>query len=259
MILNIRVWSTLTLLLILSSCASQRDITYLQGASDGYVQKIADSYEATIKPDDMLAIMVNSRDVELAQMFNLPMISYQGATNVTGQNRVLGYLVDQDGNIDFPQLGEICVEGMTRSQLTKYIKRELISQGLVGDPVVTIQYQNYQVSVVGEVVKPGSFLITSDRVTIFDALSMAGDLTIYGKRDNVKVIREENGERSVAVVDLRSGDILESPYYFLQQNDVVYVEPNRARAGQSDINTNRSIGTYASILSVLLSLAALLL
>ncbi len=252
-----KMWIIATITLLISSCGSQKDISYLQGAQEGYIQQVDKLFEVKIKPDDLIAIMVNSRDAELAQMFNLPMVSYQTGTRTTGQNTVLAYLVDYQGNIDFPQLGTIHVEGMTRSELTSHIKQELITKGYINDPVVTIQFQNYQVSVIGEVVRPGSFSISSDRVTIFDALSMAGDMTIYGQRDNVRVIREENGQRIIAVVDLRSADILNSPFYYLQQNDVVYVEPNRARAGQSEINTNRSVGTYASILSVLISIASL--
>lgn len=257
MMTKMKMWILATLLLFISSCGSQKDISYLQGAPEGYIQQIDKLFEVKIKPDDLISIMVNSRDTELAQMFNLPMVSYQTGTRATGQNTVLAYLVDSQGNIDFPQLGPIYVEGMTRSELTSHIKQELISKGYINDPIVTIQFQNYQVSVIGEVVRPGSFSISSDRVTIFDALSMAGDLTIYGQRDNVRVIREENGQRIIAVVDLRSADILNSPFYYLQQNDVVYVEPNRARAGQSEINTNRTVGTYASILSVLISIASL--
>lgn len=251
-----KLWMLASCILSLS-CASQKDISYLQGTSKGYTQQIDKLFEVKIKSDDLIAIMVNSRDAELAQMFNLPMITSQSGNRVSSQNTILAYLVDAQGNIDFPQLGVIHVEGMTRSQLTSYIKKELIEKGYINDPVVTIQFQNYQVSVIGEVVRPGSFSISSDRVTIFDALSMAGDMTIYGQRDNVRVIREENGVRSIAVVDLRHSDILNSPYYYLQQNDVVYVEPNRARAGQSEINTNRSIGTYASILSVFISIASI--
>lgn len=244
---------------MLAGCGSQRDITYLQGVDDGYRKQIEQSYQVRIQRDDLIAIMVNSRDAELVQLFNLPMISYQTGTRVTGQNTVLAYLVDPEGMIDFPQLGSIYVAGMTRSELSNYIKEELLERGLINDPVVTVQFQNFQVSVIGEVTRPGSFSISSDRVTIFDALSLAGDMTIYGKRDNVMVIREQDGERTISVVDLRRGDILDSPFYYLQQNDVVYVEPNRARAGQSEINSNRSLGTYASILSVLLSLTYLFL
>ncbi len=256
---NVRLGLFALLLVLISSCSSQKEIIYLQGAEDGYQRAIEDSFEVRIKPDDMISIMVNSRDAELAQMFNLPLVSYNLGTRTTGQNTVLTYLVDCDGNIDFPQLGTIHVEGMTRSELTKHIKGLLVAGGYVNDPVVTVQYQNFQVAVIGEVSRPGSFTVTSDRITIFDALSMAGDMTIYGTRSNVKVIREDKGERTVAVVDLRSGDILESPYYYLQQNDVVYVEPNKVRAGQSEINSNRTLGTYASVLSVLLTLVALIM
>ncbi|MFR9524079.1 MAG: polysaccharide biosynthesis/export family protein [Rikenellaceae bacterium] len=255
--LFIKVWLVAALLISISSCASQKEISYLQGIPSGYSEVVNDSYEVRIKPDDLIAIMVNSRDAELAQMFNLPMVSYQTGTRVTGQNTVLAYLVNYQGYIDFPQLGELHVAGLTRDELIKLIKNELIDRGLINDPVVTVQFQNFQVSVVGEVTRPGSFQITSDRISIFDALSMAGDMTIFGQRANVKVIREENGVRTISEVDLRGADILSSPYYYLQQNDVVYVEPNKVRAGQSEINSNRTVGTYASILSVLISIASL--
>lgn len=247
-------------LFLLTGCASQKQISYLQNIPVGYQTKINQDYEINIHPDDLLSIMVNSKDLELVQMFNLPMVSYQITSSgySGGQNRVLGYLVDKDGYIDFPQLGSIKVQGMTRSALTGYIKEQLISKGFVNDPIVTVQFLNFKVSVMGEVTRPGTFDVTSDRITLFDALSRAGDLTIYGKRENVKVIREENGERMVATLDLRNDEILTSPYYYLRQNDIVYVEPNNARAGQREINQNRTIGTFASIVSVLISLSVLI-
>lgn len=259
---KISYWLVIALV-FLSSCASQKEITYLQGGYDGYQQKGTDSYELKIRPDDMIAIMVNSKNTELAQMFNLPMVSYQINNSTTGisssQTKVLGYLVNKEGEINFPQLGYIKVGGMTRTELTDFITKELIDKGYVNDPVVTIQYLNFSVSVMGEVNKPGTIEIASDRITIFDALSAAGDLTIYGLRDNVKVIREINGKKTVSIVDLRSAEILDSPYYYLQQNDVIYVEPNKAKAGQREINSNRTISTYASILSVFLSALSLAL
>lgn len=247
----------IALILLASGCASQKEITYLQGTYDGYTQQSDESYEMTIRPDDMVAIMVNSKDPELAQMFNLPMISYQISNSNTGvgnaSNKILGYLVDKNGEINFPQLGKIKIAGMSRSQLTDYIANELIDKGFVNDPIVTVQYLNFKVSVMGEVNNPGTIDITSDRITLFDALSAAGDLTIYGQRDNVKIIREIEGKKTVSFVDLRSADILDSPFYYLQQNDVVYVEPNKAKAGQREINSNRTIATWASIASVILS------
>lgn len=263
MVKNMKKWGCIAFVLcVLAGCASQKQISYLQDVPDDYRQKITQDYDLKIHPDDLLSIMVNSKDPELAQMFNLPMVSYQIANSNTGyaggQNRVLGYLVDKEGYIDFPQLGVIKVQGMTRTELTKYIKNQLIEKGLMKDPIVTIQFLNFKVSVLGEVNQPGTFEITSDRITLLDALSLAGDLTVYGQRENVKVIREENGERVVASLDLRNKDLLSSPYYYLQQNDVVYVEPNKVKAGQREINQNRTIGTFASILSVMVSLAVLI-
>jgi polysaccharide export outer membrane protein len=147
---------------------------------------------------------------------------------------------------------------MTRSTLSRYIQSKLVDGQLLGDAIVTVQFLNLKISVLGEVTRPGSFELNSDRISLFDAISRAGDLTIYGRRDNVKLIREEDGRRLVVTLDLRSSDILDSPYYYLQQNDVLYVEPNTARAGQREINQNRTIGTFASIISVLISIAVLI-
>jgi polysaccharide export outer membrane protein len=247
------------LLLFLGGCASQKEITYLQDVTRNYRQTIAQDYDVRINSDDLLSIMVNSKDPELVQMFNLPMVSYQVTSMgyLGGQQRMLGYLVDKNGNIKFPQLGEVNVRGLNRFELSDLISNELKERGLVNDAVVTVQFLNFKVSVMGEVVRPGTFEVDSDRITLLDALSLAGDMTIYGRRDNVRVIREENGERTVAIVDLRSRNLMNSPYYYLKQNDIVYVEPNKARAGQREINQNRSVSTFASILSVLASLASL--
>lgn len=187
-------------------------------------------------------------------MFNLPIVEVQSGGLST---RVMGYMVGAQGQIDFPQLGIIEVGGLTREQLVERIKTQLIARGLVKDPVVSVEFLNFQVSVLGEVLRPGTFEVAGERATIFDALSRAGDMTIYGQRDRVKIIREVSGERTVAVVDLRGNQILDSPYYYLRQNDIIYVEPNKARSSQREINQNRTIGTYASVLSVILSVIAL--
>lgn len=252
---------SIIILFLFTGCASQKKITYLQDIQEDYHSIIAQKKSNTILPNDRISIMVNSRDFELAQILNLPMVSYP--TNNTGnytvgQNRISGYLVDSSGCIDFPQLGSIKIQGLTLTELSAAIKQLIISKGLINDPVVTVQFMNFKISVMGEVGKPGHFDISDGRVTIFDALSLAGDLTIYGKRENVKVIREVNGERSVVSLDLRSKVIFNSPYYYLQQNDIVYVEPNKAKAGQREINQNRTIGTFASIISVLVSLSVLI-
>lgn len=251
----------LLLLFLLGSCASQKQISYFQNILPNYEQTLSKNYEVSIHTDDLLSIMVTSKDIELAQMFNLPMVSYQinnGSSGIgNSQNKILGYLVDKDGCIDFPILGRLQIGGMTRAELTSFIKGQLVGKGLINDPIVTVQFLNFRVSVIGEVARPGTFDITSERITLLEALSRAGDLTVFGKRDNVKIIREENGKRMIATVDLRYDDILNSPYYYLQQNDIVYVEPNKTKAGQREINQNRSLGTWISVVSVLASLAVL--
>lgn len=252
----------LFLLLILSGCASQKKITYLQDLPPEYEQILPEKNEIYIHKDDLLSILVNSKDAELAEMFNLPIVNYQvnsGAslTN-TSQNRLLGYLVDKDGFIDFPILGKLKVEGMTRSELISFIKEQLIQKGLIKDPIITVQFLNFKVSVLGEVTRPGTFNVSGERFTLLEALSSAGDLTIYGRRDNVKIIRELADRRVVATIDLRKGDIFTSEFYYLQQNDIVYVAPNKARAGQREINQNRTFGTWASVVSVLASIAILI-
>ena len=241
-----------------TACTSTKKIIYLQDVVPLKQQEIEQKYEVIIHGDDLLAIMVNSRDPELALPFNMPMVSYQLGSNTGGQQRVLGYLVDTNGNIDFPILGEIHVEGLTRMQLTELIKNKLIEGDLIKDPIVTVQFLNFKISVMGEVGRPGSFTIPGDRITLLEALSMAGDLTIYGRRDRVGVIRENNGKRTILFHDLRSADIFNSPCYYLQQNDIVYVEPNKAKSGQSSINQNNSIGVWVSVISLLTTIAVLI-
>lgn len=253
---NLLVWAVV----LCTACTSPKEVIYLQDVQPLKQQVIDKQYEIVIHEDDLLSIMVNSKNPELALPFNMPMVTYQLGTNgsSSGQQRVLGYLVDTDGNIDFPILGIIHAAGMTRKQLTAHIKESLIKQDLIKDPIVTVQFLNFKVSVMGEVSRPGTFTISSDRVTLLEALSMAGDLTIYGKRDRVAVIREKDGKRTILYHDLRSSDLFNSPCYYLQQNDIVYVEPNKAKAGQSGINQNNSAGVWLSAVSILASIASLI-
>nr|WP_321029076.1 polysaccharide biosynthesis/export family protein [Bacteroides nordii] len=246
------------MVVLLAACSAPKEVLYLQDISLIKEEAIDKSYEVIIHKDDLLAIIVNSKDPELALPFNMPLVSYQiGGQNVS-QQRLVGYLVNQDGNIDFPILGEIHVEGLTRMQVTELIKKRLIEEELIKDPIVTVQFLNFKISVIGEVGRPGTFDISGDRITLLEALSMAGDLTIYGRRDRVAVIREKDGKRSILYHDLRSSDIFQSPCYYLQQNDIVYVEPNNAKTGQSRINSNNSVGVWLSGVSVLASITSLL-
>jgi polysaccharide export outer membrane protein len=244
--------------LLLSACGSTKEVNYFQDVNGLREQTIDQKYEVIIHQDDLLSIYVNSKNPELTAPFNMPMVSSQIGAEVSSHQRVLGYLVDVNGYIDFPVLGKIQVEGLTRLQLTNLIKNWIIRENLIKDPIITVQFLNFKISVMGEVNHPGSFTATGDRITLLEALSMAGDLTIYGKRNRVAVIREEQGERIILFHDLRSVNIFESPCYYLQQNDIVYVEPNRTRAAQSHINQNNSVGVWLSAVSILTSVAALI-
>lgn len=246
--------------LFLASCKSIKEVAYVQDIQIDTPSKIVEK-EIKIAPDDMLSISVNSSNPELVVPFNMPMVSYQFSqtgVNSGGVQRLLGYIVDVEGNIDFPVLGKIKVAGMSRRELSEEIKGRLAKEGLVKDAVVTVQFQNFKVSVMGEVNAPKTYNIPSDRITLLEAISMAGDLTVYGRRDRVIVIREENGQRTAYINDLRSAKLFESPCYYLQQNDVVYVEPNKIKAGQRNINQNTTVSTWVSIVSLLVSVAILI-
>lgn len=252
----------LWVMITLSSCASTKKVVYLQNVESFQKEKITQSYEMKIQSDDLLGITINSRNPELVIPFTLPATVYQSAksdpASLNGMQQMQGLLVDVDGNINFPVLGLIPVAGMTRLELINLIQNKLIEGEYINDPIVTVKFLNFKVSVLGEVAKPGTFSITSDRISLFDALSMAGDLTIYGKRSNITVIRENNREREIMHLDLRSADVFQSPGYYLQQNDVIYVEPNRIKAGQSGINQNNSVGVWLSVASLLTTLSVLI-
>ena len=264
--MNIKIQNCVFLCLIafLASCSAPKEVLYLQDIASIKEENIDKNYEVIIHKDDLLAILVNSKDPELALPFNMPVVTYQIGAQTTAQQRLLGYLVDQNGDIDFPILGKIHVEGLTRMQVTELIKQKLMSEDLIKDPIVTVQFLNFKVSVMGEVTRPGTFDISGDRITLLEALSMAGDLTIYGRRDRVAVIREKDGKRRILYHDLRSSDIFQSPCYYLQQNDIVYVEPNKARRGnakysQSDQFNVSVVSTIIGGISVFVSLAIALL
>ena len=252
--MQLKYYLLLGLTALLVSCSAPKEVLYLQDITSLKEEVIDKNYEVIIHKDDLLAILVNSKDPELALPFNMPLVTYQ----IGAQQRLLGYLVDQNGDIDFPILGKLHVEGLTRMQVTELIKQKLMEEDLIKDPIVTVQFLNFKVSVMGEVARPGTFDISGDRITLLEALSMAGDLTIYGRRDRVAVIREKDGKRRILYHDLRSSDIFQSPCYYLQQNDIVYVEPNKAKTGQSRINSNNSVGVWLSAVSVLASITSLM-
>lgn len=251
----------------LSSCGSSKQVVYFQDLKPGESEiKLPELQAITVRPEDKISIIVNSRDPQLTDLFNLPYVTRQlgqsSKTYTVGTNQgVSGYTVDAEGNIDFPVLGKVHVAGMKREDIAEKIKNELVSKNLVKDPVVTVEFMNLCISVLGEVNNPGRFSIERDRLTVLDALSMAGDLTIYGNRYKVMVLRQEGDVQRVYGINLTSGEhIYSSPAYYLQQNDVVYVEPNAVKARQSTVNGNnvRSTSFWISLASLLTSVAILI-
>lgn len=253
-------------ILLLDSCSALKEVVYFQDLKPGESEITLPKLQAvTVRPKDKISIIVNSRDLQLTNLFNLPYVSKQlGSTSqsASASNQgVSGYTVDAEGNIDFPVLGKVHVAGMKREEIAKHIKKQLIAKNLVKDPIVTVEFMNLCVSVMGEVNSPGRFAIDRDQVTILDALSMAGDLTIYGNRQKVLVMRQEGDVQRVYGIDLTSGEhVYSSPAYYLQQNDVVYVEPNSVKARQSTVNGNnvRSTSFWISLASLLTSVAILI-
>ena len=246
--------------LLLASCATNKRAAHIQQVQTDIPTAIEQDYQIRIKPLDRLTVTINSKDPELAAPFNAAssynslngLSSYSSSSN--GNLQIL--TVDKEGKIQLPIIGEIDCDGLTRNELAKKIENTIRENGMVHDPIVIIQFADVKFSVLGEVARPGQFSITKDRISLFDALAMAGDLTIYGQRENVALIREENGMRTVHYFDLKNPDILTSPYFYLQQDDVVYVTPNKYKAQAGEINQNRSF--YISLVSVAVSVATLL-
>ena len=253
------------LLFMLSSCDMSKRITYFQDIQDQRTTYINEqpTPEIRLRPEDKISIIVNTKVPELTALFNLPytarVLGSQTEQLSNTSQGTSGYIIKADGNIDFPVLGMVQAAGKTRDELAAYIKSELINRNLVNDPVVTVEFVNLRFSVMGEVRSPGSYPITRDHITLLDALSMAGDLTIDGKRDNVMVLRPNaKGKLTAYSVDMLSfNDVQHSPAYYIHQNDYIYVEPNKKRANQSTVNANtvQSATFWISVVSLLASLA----
>lgn len=219
------------------SCTSTKNIAYLSNIKDGSFRSQVDVTEAPIQSNDILSIYISSLDAEASTIFNANNTFISKSTTATGTStQSAGYLVNPDGNIQLPILGNIKAAGLTKTELKQFISKTLLAKKLLIDPVVDIRYLNFEVTVLGEVAKPTVITVPSERISLVKALGLAGDLTIYGKRTNVLLIREENGKRTTRHIDLNSANFINSPYYYLQPNDVIYVEPNKAKiasAGRS--------------------------
>jgi polysaccharide biosynthesis/export protein len=242
----------LMLVLLFSSCASRKDLVYYQDIDT--VPMNASTYESVLQPDDLLAIIVRGDNAESVLPFNMPNVSYVGIerTGVEVQ-RLFTYLLDSSGTINFPMIGKIKLGGLTRMEAEQVLIKELSKY--VINPKIDLRLMNFKITVQGEVVRPGTYPITTERVTVLEALSLAGDLTVYGKRNNIMLLREENGSKKVVRLDLTKADFINSPYYYLHQNDVLYVEPNKTKVNSAAVGPNT--GVILSAISLLVTVIAL--
>jgi len=225
------------LVLLFASCSSPKKIVYFNNVKDASFNTTGENKPIIIKPNDILSITVSSLNAEASAPFNLQNSNVGRATTVNGSNTEAGgYLVNPDGTLEMPILGTIQAAGFTKEQLRDNITNMILSKKLLVDPIVDIRYLNYEVTVLGEVAHTTVIPVPNEKISLLKALGLAGDLTIYGKRDNVLLIREEDGKKITRHIDLNSPDFFNSSYYYLQPNDVVYVQPNRtkiATAGRS--------------------------
>ncbi len=235
-------------LLLLNSCASPKNLVYFQNI-DAVAEINSEHHQPSIQPSDLISVNISAMDVEAARPFNLPVVSYNNINGtITGVPKQQAYLVDPSGNIEFPVLGKLHVVNLTRTEAIELIRDKL--SDYINNPIVNLQILNYKVTILGEVRTPGTYSITGDRITILEGLGLAGDLTIQAKRENILVIREQNGKKSHYRIDLTDNKLFQSPAYYLLQNDVIYIEPNKAKVNSA---------AYSPIIPVSISVASTLI
>lgn len=246
--------------ILLASCASQKRAWYLQDAQPFTPEQILQNGQIRIKPLDRLTVIVNSKDPELAVPFN----SWSSYNSLSGSSGSAGggqsmqvRTVDENGQFIMPVIGAIDAKGMTRGELEKTIAEKIVAAGYINDPSVNVQFADMKISILGEVGRPGEYEITRDKVSIFDALAMAGDITVFGIRSDVAVVREVDGVRTIQYLDLTSKDLFTSPVFYLQQNDAVYVKPNKYKAASGEVSQNRAF--YLSLVGTAISVATLVI
>jgi len=247
----------LSVALLLASCAGSKKIVYFQNVDEVDLSNSAGLYDARIMPKDILSITVFSSDPITSAPYNQTVQNTMAGDQIsTGSSMLQSYLVDNDGNINFPKLGTIHVQGLTKTECEKMIL-DKISPEFNELPIVTVKMSSYRVTVTGEVNRPGVFPVTSEKMSVLEALAQAGDLTLYGRRDNILLLREDaTGKKTFHKLDLKDANLINSPYYYVQQNDVIYVEPNKVRANNSTIGQSTTI--WISVISILTSLASLI-
>ena len=249
-----------TVALLLGSCANTKNVAYLQNSRDVDLSQSAVLYDARIMPKDQLTITVSTTDPDAAVPFNLtvPTPYTTNSRSSYSQAMLQMYLVDNEGNINFPIIGQVHLGGMTKSEAEQYIQSKIKPFMAEGQrPIVTVRMSTFQITVLGEVARPGTFPVSREKITILEALAQAGDLTIYGQRENVKLIREDaTGRKSIHEINLNDANLINSPFYYLQQNDEIYVTPNKVKAQNSSVGSMTTL--WFSATSILISLTSLL-
>ncbi len=245
------------LLTLSFSCVSKKEVVYYQDATNKLKNTNTISYEIKIHPDDLLMITVGAEDAEVAAPFNLSTFNASSSVsqNFTGKEPNQLYLVDSEGDIDFPNIGKIRIGGYKRTEAIQMLQKQLSK--FIKKPFVNLRVMNFKIAVQGEVSRPGIYNIESERVTFIEALSMANDLTIYGRRDNILLIREINGVKTYNRIDITKTNFINSPYYYLSQNDVIYVEPNKTKI--NDRGVGSKTGVILTAVSIFVSLATTLI
>lgn len=251
----------LTMILLMGSCSGSKKVAYFQNADTISLAASRGLFDAKIMPKDQLTITVITTNPQASAPFNLSVsntIGTDGRLSSGSTGSLQGYLVDNNGDIQFPIVGKLHVAGLTKTQCEDMIKSKVAPYlAKTENPIITVRMSSYRVTVWGEVGHPGVFPVTTEKMSIIEALATAGDLTIYGKRDNVMLIREDaTGEKSVHRLNLNDANLINSPYYYLQQNDIVYVEPNRVKAKNSAIGSSTTI--WFSFVGIVTSVASLL-
>ena len=247
--------------LMLASCGSTKDVAYFQNSKDVDLSQSKVLYDARIMPKDQITVTVSTTNPQAAVPFNLTVPTPYTVANRNSsysQAMLQTYLVDNDGKISFPILGEITVGGLTKHEAEQMIRERILPyMSEAENPIVTVKMVGYQISVIGEVAHPGTFTVSREKITVLEALAQAGDLTIYGVRNNVQLIREDaSGQKAIYFLNLNDANLINSPYYYLQQNDVIYVTPNKVKAQNSSVGSMTTL--WFSATSILISLTSLL-
>jgi polysaccharide export outer membrane protein len=238
--INNTLLSILLLFFTLSniSCVNTRKSVYFVDQADATLVTSSSVPETIIQKNDLLGISVSSLNPNASAIFNTPNITYATSSSASGLPlQSSGFLVNPDGTIQFPILGNIAAAGLSPNQLREQIVKSLLDKKLLVDPIVSVRYLNFKVTVLGEVAHPTVINVPNEKISLLEALGFAGDITVYGKRDNILVIREEDRKKTIKRLNLNSSEIFNSPYYYLKSNDIVYVEPNKAKVGSSTRTT----------------------